>query len=128
MEKKLYEDSFLLSETDEKGIIKYINDEFSEFSEYSLEELVGKPHSIIRHDDMPKKIFENMWETLGTGSSWKGFVKNTTKSGKYYWVYATIYPFTSNKSEKGFISCRRKASDEEIEKYSKIYEKMNGEF
>lgn len=125
MEIKLLEDSFLLSETDEKGIIRYVNDEFCEFSEYSIEELLGKPHNIVRHKDMPKQAFQEMWIELGEGNIWKGFVKNSTKSGKYYWVFATIFPFTSSDNEKGFVSCRRRASDDEIERYSKIYEDMN---
>ena len=125
MEIKLLEDSFLLSETDEKGIIRYVNDEFCEFSEYSIEELLGKPHNIVRHKDMPKQAFQEMWIELKKGNIWKGFVKNSTKSGKYYWVFATIFPFTSSDNEKGFVSCRRRASDDEIEKYSKIYEDMN---
>ena len=125
MEIKLLEDSFLLSETDEKGNIRYVNDEFCEFSEYSIEELLGKPHNIVRHKDMPKEAFQEMWEELKKGNIWKGFVKNSTKSGKYYWVFATIFPFTSSDNEKGFVSCRRRASDDEIERYSKIYEDMN---
>ena len=125
MEIKLLEDSFLLSETDEKGIIRYVNDEFCEFSEYQIEELLGKPHNIVRHKDMPKQAFQEMWIELGEGNIWKGFVKNSTKSGKYYWVFATIFPFTSSDNEKGFVSSRRRASDDEIEKYSKIYEDMN---
>ena len=125
MEIKLLEDSFLLSETDEKGIIRYVNDEFCEFSEYQIEELLGKPHNIVRHKDMPKQAFQEMWIELGEGNIWKGFVKNSTKSGKYYWVFATIFPFTSSDNEKGFVSYRRRASDDEIEKYSKIYEDMN---
>lgn len=125
MEIKLLEDSFLLSETDEKGNIRYVNDEFCEFSEYSIEELLGKPHNIVRHKDMPKEAFQEMWIELKKGNIWKGFVKNLTKSGKYYWVFATIFPFTSSDNEKGFVSCRRRASDDEIERYSKIYEDMN---
>ncbi len=125
MEIKLLEDSFLLSETDEKGNIRYVNDEFCEFSEYSIEELLGKPHNIVRHKDMPKEAFQEMWIELKKGNIWKGFVKNSTKSGKYYWVFATIFPFTSSDNEKGFVSCRRRASDDEIERYSKIYEDMN---
>lgn len=125
MEIKLLEDSFLLSETDEKGNIRYVNDEFCEFSEYSIEELLGKSHNIVRHKDMPKEAFQEMWIELKKGNIWKGFVKNLTKSGKYYWVFATIFPFTSSDNEKGFVSCRRRASDDEIERYSKIYEDMN---
>ncbi len=121
---KLGLDSFLLSETDEKGIIRYANDEFCQFAEYTLEELVGKPHNLVRHPDMPKKAFEDLWRTVQSGKPWKGFVKNTTKSGKYYWVFATVFPFVSCDGSKGYISCRRMASQTEIDKYEKIYQNM----
>jgi len=116
--------SFLVSETDEKGIIKFANDEFCEYAEYSLEELVGQPHSLVRHEDMPKVAFKELWDTVKSGVKWRGFVKNKTKSGKYYWVFATVFPFTASDGSKGFLSCRRKASRVEVEKYSKLYEQM----
>ena len=124
LELKLDLDSFLLSETDEKGIIKFANDEFCKFAEYTLEELIGKPHSIVRHSDMPKAAFEDLWETVKKGKTWKGFVKNSTKFGKYYWVFATVFPFVSSDGNKGYISCRRMASEEEINKYENIYKYM----
>ena len=77
---KLSMDAFLLSETDEKGIIRFANDEFCKFAEYTLEELIGQPHNIVRHTDMPKAAFEDLWKTIKSGKSWKGFVKNRTKS------------------------------------------------
>lgn len=117
-------ESFLLSETDEKGIIRFANDEFCKFAEYSLDELIGKPHSIVRHPDMPKAAFENLWTTVKNGNSWKGFVKNKTKSGNYYWVFATVFPFISCDGSKGYISCRRMAARSEIEKYENIYKTM----
>jgi len=116
--------SFLVSETNEQGIIKFANDEFCEFSEYSLDELIGQHHNIVRHPDMPQKAFDELWSTVKSGKKWKGFVKNKSKTGKYYWVYATVYPFTSCDGTTGYISCRRKASRDEIEKYSKIYKTM----
>ena len=123
-ELKLSLDSFLLSETDEKGIIRYANDEFCKFAEYSLDELIGKPHNIVRHKDMPKAAFEDLWKTIQNNKPWKGFVKNRTKSGKYYWVFATVFPFTSCDGSKGYISCRRMASQNEIDKYTAIYKTM----
>ncbi len=116
--------SFLVSETDEKGIIKFANDEFCEYSQYSLNELVGNPHNMVRHDDMPKAAFEDLWKTVQSGNKWKGFVKNKTKSGKFYWVFATVFPFTSSDGSKGYISCRRKASRKEIDKYTMLYAEM----
>jgi PAS domain S-box-containing protein len=121
---KLSPESFLLSETDEKGIIKYANDEFCEFAEYTLEELIGKPHNIVRHPDMPSVAFEDLWKTVKSGKPWKGFVKNRTKSGKYYWVFATVFPFISCDGSNGYISCRRMAAPEEIIKYENIYKSM----
>ena len=116
--------SFLVSETDEKWIIKFANDEFCKYAEYSLEELVGQPHSVVRHEDMPKVAFKELWDTVKRGVKWRGFVKNKTKSGKYYWVFATVFPFTASDGSKGFLSCRRKASRAEVEKYSKLYEQI----
>ena len=123
-ELKLDLDSFLLSETDEKGIIRFANDEFCKFAEYSFDELIGKPHNIVRHPDMPKAAFEDLWKTVQSGKPWKGFVKNKTKNGKFYWVFATVFPFKSCDGSKGYISCRRMASQEEINKYENIYKTM----
>ena len=123
-ELKLGLDSFLLSETDEKGIIRFANDEFCQFAEYTLDELVGKPHNIVRHPDMPKAAFEDLWKTVQSGKPWKGFVKNKTKNGKFYWVFATVFPFKSCDGSKGYISCRRMASQEEINKYEALYRSM----
>lgn len=123
-ELELDEKSFLVSETDEKGIIRFANNEFCEYSGFTLDELIGKPHNIVRHPDMPKAAFKDLWETVQSGNKWRGFVKNTTKSGKYYWVFATVFPYTSSQGNKGYISCRRKISNKEKEKYSKLYKEM----
>lgn len=123
-EMKLDINSFLLSETDEKGMIRYANDEFCLFAEYKLEELIGKPHNIVRHPDMPKAAFEDLWRTVKSGKPWKGFVKNKTKTGKFYWVFATVFPFKSCDGSNGYISCRRMASQSEIDKYEALYKTM----
>lgn len=123
-ELKLDLNSFLLSETDEKGIIRFANDEFCKFAGYKLEELIGQPHNIVRHPDMPKAAFEGLWNTVKNGNPWKGFVKNKTKQGDFYWVFATVFPFISCDGSKGYISCRRMASQEEINKYENIYKSM----
>ena len=119
--------AFLVSETDEKGIIKFANDDFCKIAEYELEELMGQPHSMVRHKDMPKKAFESLWSTVQKGEIWTGYVKNATKSGGYYWVFATVYPFTSCDGSKGFLSCRRKPSRQEIEAAEKLYAQWNKE-
>ncbi len=84
--------SAIVSETDQKGIITSVNNSFCLIAEYNAKELVGKNHNIIRHSDMPKAIFEEMWTTISRGDIWKGRIKNKKKSGGCYWVDATIVP------------------------------------
>jgi PAS domain S-box-containing protein len=82
----------IVSETDTRGIITYANKKFCEVSQYSLDELIGKPHNIIRHPDMPKSVFKELWDTIKAGKIWQGEVKNRRKDGSHYWVYATVGP------------------------------------
>ncbi len=117
----LDEYAFLVSETDEKGIIKFANEDFCKIAEYTLEELVGNPHNMVRSPDMPKKAFKSLWETVQSGNIWTGYVKNNTSSGGYYWVYATVYPFESSDGSRGYLSCRRKPTREEIQVHEKLY-------
>ena len=123
----LDEYAFLVSETDEKGIIRFANDDFCKIAEYSLDELIGKPHNTVRHKDMPKKAFKSLWETVQKGEIWTGYVKNATKSGGYYWVFATVYPFESCDGSRGYLSCRRKPSKEEIASIQEVYKLWNKE-
>ena len=116
--------AFLVSETDEKGIIKFANDEYCKYAEYDLNELIGQPHNIVRHPDMPAAAFQDLWDTIRKGEKWRGFVKNLSKSGKFYWVFATVYPYTSCDGSNGFISCRRRVSKAESEKYNELYKSM----
>ena len=126
MEKEMILDdfAFLVSETDEKGIIIFANDDFCKIAEYSVDELIGKPHNIVRHKDMPKAAFKDLWDTVKRDEVWSGYVKNATKSGNYYWVFATVFPFKSCDGSNGYISCRRVASPEEIKKYENLYKNM----
>ena len=125
MEKLLKHTSLLVSETDEKGVIRYANEEFCAMAEYDVTELEGKPHSMIRHPDMPKAAFKDLWETLKRGETWRGFVKNRTKNGNFYWVFAVAFPYTNSKGQRGYISVRKMATQQETEKYEKIYKEMN---
>ena len=118
---------FLVSETDSKGNIIFANDDFCKIAEYDISELVGKPHSMVRHKDMPKKAFKSLWDTVQAGNIWTGYVKNATKSGGFYWVYATVYPFESCDGSNGYLSCRRKASKVEINKAIALYKQWNAE-
>lgn len=84
--------SSIVSKTDRRGVITYVNDRFCEISGYSYNELVGKPHNIVRHPDMPKEVFKEMWETILGGNVWEGVVKNKRKDGSAYWVESIINP------------------------------------
>ena len=120
----LDDNAFLVSETDEKGVILFANDDFCTLAEYHVDELIGKPHSIVRHPDMPKVAFKDLWDTVKKGQIWTGFVKNGTKNNNYYWVYATVYPTITSEGTKGYLSCRRKPSLEEINKHEKLYKEL----
>ena len=120
----LDDDAFLVSETDKNGIIVYANSDFCTVAGYSKDELIGKPHNVVRHPDMPKAAFKDVWTTIQNGTTWAGFVKNRAKNGSSYWVYATISPIVTLNGQEGFISCRTKAMPEEIEKIKAEYSKM----
>lgn len=120
----LGENVFLVSETDAKGIITFANQQFCDTAEYKLEDLIGKAHNIVRHEDMPKVAFEGLWDTVKKGKAWQGFVKNKTSSGGFYWVLATVYPYKNDNQEQCYISIRRKPSREDVQKYSELYKTM----
>ena len=120
----LDKNAFLVSETDAKGIIRFANEDFCKIAGYTLAELVGNPHNMVRHKDMPKLAFKSWWDTVQKNEIWTGYVKNATKTGGYYWVFATVYPFESCDGGKGYLSCRRKASTEEIDAAVKLYRTM----
>ena len=113
--------AFLVSETDAKGDIRFANEDFCKIAEYELKDLIGQPHNMVRHEDMPKVAFKSLWDTVQTGNVWTGYVKNATKSGGYYWVFATVYPFESCDGSKGYLSCRRKPSQDEIKEHEALY-------
>lgn len=125
MEHVLNDTDFLVSQTDSKGKILFANEDFCRIAGYTLKEMIGKPHSIVRHPDMPKAAFKDLWDTIKAGKVWKGYVKNSTKSGGYYWVFATVYPnIACGESDHGYMSCRRKASKAEIQKAEALYKTM----
>jgi PAS domain S-box-containing protein len=105
----------ILSEADTYGNITSVNDKLCHVSKYQREELIGKPHNIFRHEDMPKELFRIFWETIKSGQVFKGIVKNLAKDGSHYWVDATIVPV---KDENGkivkYIGARYHLTDEDI--------------
>lgn len=125
MEHVLKDTDFLVSQTDSKGKILFANGDFCKIAGYTLAELIGQPHSIVRHADMPKAAFQDLWDTVKKGKIWTGYVKNSTKNGDYYWVYATVYPNVACSEGSGcYMSCRRKASVDEIKAAETLYKTM----
>mgnify|MGYP003480050708 FL=1 len=124
-EVKLPKDMMIVSETDEKGIIVYANDDFCKIAGFSREELIGNAHNMVRHNDMPKAAFEDLWKTIKSGNIWHGIVKNNTKDGNYYWVNATAYPSKTVDGKVRYISVRVKPTEEEILNALSLYSKLN---
>ncbi|MCP5501386.1 MAG: PAS domain-containing methyl-accepting chemotaxis protein [Leptospiraceae bacterium] len=118
----IHPSAVLISKTDKKGIITYASPDFLEISEYSVGELLGKPHNMIRHPDMPKEVFKELWDTIKAGRPWNGIVKNHSKNGKFYWVEATISPLWNKDEISGYISVRKVATKEKIQKAEKKYQ------
>lgn len=121
---KLPKEMMIVSETDEKGIIVYANEDFCRIAGFSREELIGKPHNLVRNRDMPKAAFEDLWKTLKSGNIWNGIVKNNTKNGDYYWVNATAYASKTPTGRTRYISVRVKPTDEEVSNAISLYAKL----
>jgi len=117
----------LVSKTDEKGLILFANDDFCEVAGYSIEELIHKPHNIIRHPDMPSWAFEELWETIKKGEPWSGFVKNKTKDNEYYWVFARVFRTYTSDNIIEYVSIRENISLEEKQHYEKYYKENQNE-
>jgi aerotaxis receptor len=117
----LYEDLFLLSETDSKGIITYASNSFARIANYDVDELIHQPHNIVRHPDMPRVAFKSLWDDIQTKGFWTGIVKNARKNGGYYWVQATVLRNVDDNGNISYVSIRTKPSREEIAKAEKLY-------
>ncbi|ALQ50606.1 PAS domain-containing methyl-accepting chemotaxis protein [Nitrosomonas ureae] len=121
------DDTLILSTTDTKGRITYVNQTFIDVSGFSTEELIGKAHNIVRHPDMPPQAFEDLWRTLQAGKPWTGLVKNRRKNGDFYWVLGNATPLIENGSIVGYLSVRTKPSRQVIETIAPIYRQfING--
>lgn len=121
------EGQIIVSHTDLKGIITYVNHDFETVSGFQKEELLGKPHSIIRHPDMPRSAFYDLWATIKSGKPWQGYVKNRTKDGGYYWVDARVSPLYEDGSHIGFLSVRFKPEKSEIQGIKDLYKEIVAE-
>ncbi|ELY20348.1 methyl-accepting chemotaxis protein [Vreelandella titanicae] len=118
---ELKEDDFLVSRTDTKGRITYANPAFIDISGFEHAELIGAPHNLIRHPDMPPAAFENLWKTVKTGETWRGLVKNRCKNGDHYWVNASVTPIIEDGQVVGYTSVRVQASRAAIEQAERAY-------
>ena len=119
-----FEDGVIVSDTDLRGIITYSNRKFCEIAGYHKSELVGKNHNIVRHPNMPKAAFKDLWKTIQKGESWTGTVKNLRKDGQYYWVYSHIAPIIKEGDIVGYTAARKPATPSEIEEAEQAYEKL----
>ncbi len=117
---------YIVSETDEKGKITFCNDYFMEVSGYSKEELIGKPHSIVRHPDMPKVVFKLLWETISAGKNINALVKNLAKDGRYYWIFTEFEIRRDTDTGKiiGYHAARKSISKHVIEIINDLYKKL----
>lgn len=124
------EDELIISRTDLKGVITYANETFAQISGYRVDELVGEPHSILRHPDMPKSAFEDMWKTIRSGKMWKGYVKNLRKDSGYYWVYAEVSSVIKEGRVVEYKSMRSRVDivkEQELqEQYDRVRETQEG--
>lgn len=117
----------LVSTTDLKGRILYCNPMFVEVSGYEKEELLGQPHNMIRHPDMPEEAFRDMWETIEKGLPWSAPVKNRRKNGTFYWVMANVTPLMEGDRPVGYMSVRTEATREQIQQAEQLYQTMRAE-
>ena len=124
-EERPYPDGKLIvSRTDLNGILTHANDAFIEISGYEREELIGSPHHILRHPDIPAAVYADLWSTLKAGNKWHGYVKNLCKDGTHYWVYATAVPNIRRGEVVGYTSVRRKPSRLKIDEAAAMYAEM----
>jgi aerotaxis receptor len=120
-------DRTLVSVTDLKGRITYCNNAFVEVSGFQKSELIGQPHNIVRHPDMPEEAFRDMWSTISSRQPWSGMVKNRRKNGDYYWVKANATPMMDGDQITGFLSVRTLPTSAEINSAEELYSKMRSE-
>lgn len=125
MQKEMAENDFIVSKTDLTGKITYCNKIFMKMAEYSEDELLGKPHSIIRHSDMPKAVFKFLWDTIPTKQEVFAFVVNKTKNDNYYWVFTNVTASVDKNGKIiGYYSVRRKPNPKALEVIKPLYKEM----
>jgi PAS domain S-box-containing protein len=124
-ERIMNEDDFIISKTDKKGRITYCNEIFMEMAQLPESKLLGKPHSIVRHPDMPKIVFKLLWDYIQNGKEIFAYVKNLSSDGSYYWVFANVTPsYDNNHNIIGYYSVRIKPNPKALEVIKPLYEKL----
>jgi len=118
------ENTFIYSRTDLKGRITEANQAFAEISAYQVEDMIGKPHNLVRHPDMPKEAFADLWKSLKAGQPWQGAVKNRRSDGGFYWVFATISPVRENGKVVGYQSLRQRPTREQVRAAEDAYRRI----
>ncbi len=123
---QLGDNEFIVTKTDEVGKITYANPVFIALSGYSEFELLGSQHNIVRHPDMPRSVFNLLWTTIKSGDEFHGYVKNLSKDGSFYWVFATVTPSFSTDTGNiiGFYSVRRKPDRKKLAVIQDLYREM----
>ncbi|MCK5854105.1 MAG: PAS domain-containing protein [Sulfurovaceae bacterium] len=127
METEVPEDELIVSRTDFTGKITYVNETFAEISGYTPKELIGQPHNVIRHPDMPSSAFADLWATVERGDTWEGYVKNLRKDGGYYWVLARVSTVKKNGVAVEYKSVREPVSREKKIEIQKLYDRLRAE-
>ena len=121
------EDELIITRTDLKGVITYANETFAEISGYDMDEIIGQPHSIVRHPDMPSTVFKDLWETIQNKKQWTGVVKNLRKDMGFYWVKVIVSGLYKDGELVEYKSLRAPISHEEKVETQKLYDKMRAE-
>ncbi len=124
-ERKLNTSDLIVSKTDKKGTILYANPTMAEITGMSQRELIGQPHNIVRHPDMPRAIFKLMWSEIEAGRSFYGYVKNLARDGSFYWTFAFVTPDYDTKGNViGYHSERRAPNPAAVSTIVPIYQRL----
>jgi PAS domain S-box-containing protein len=118
-------DFLIISETDENGVITYVNQNFLDISGAVEEDLLNKPHSIVRHPDTPRQVFKDMWGSIQDKGFWGGFIKDIGPNDTYYWVYSTIMRRIGKNGRPTYLSLRTKPNPDDVAKVNILYKQMD---
>jgi len=128
VERKMQDNEIIVSKTNSKGHITYANDVFLKIADYTVEEVMEQPHSMIRHPDMPRCVFKLLWDYIQAGKEIFAYVVNSAKNGDHYWVFAHVTPsFDENGKIIGYHSNRRKPKPEAVRTVAELYKALIAE-